>query len=138
MVSRVLIGNVNGFKARITKPGVDVESASSIESFLLHEQYSANNILLRTEVLVTPNMADYYSFPIPDPGFIPFVESYLWAGTQADYNNGVPATAARVYPVFGSGIRIKQGLLTLPNFGKIAGTGYVSLYELTIYNCRGR
>ncbi|WLR91011.1 hypothetical protein [Shinella zoogloeoides] len=85
MTNRVVLGKLNGsMAARVSKPGIDVLTASALEDFFLHESFKGHRILQTGSIPFATNTTTctiYY----PDWGFVPIIFMVPAASDTAVY-----------------------------------------------------
>ncbi|WP_276122574.1 hypothetical protein [Pararhizobium qamdonense] len=73
MVDRVCIGLNNGnWIARISKPGIDVLTATSVGQFYMHEDFPSHRVLQAGSILFATNSLTA-TLTYPNRGFVPII-----------------------------------------------------------------
>lgn len=140
MTNRVVIGNLNGnFAARISKPGVNVLTATEIGDFLLHELYNTDRTIQRGQVVQSPGGADFSYVATPAVGYVPFCVATMMLFQTSAYNTSALNSAARCY-FASTDYYCKDGQLAFYNWGKwntsYLGVSFTSVWEYVVYAVR--
>lgn len=87
MSNRAIFGfNGTTFCCRISRPGVDVLTATSLADFYLHEDYFNHQILVKGSGIIAANAASA-TITYPNFGFVPII---ITSTSHADDTNSWP------------------------------------------------